>query len=157
MELPPITESTDKENPSPKQADQGISKGLKISIIAFTVFTLIALIVFTVMLANRLSSPKIKTGGWNTQMLTVGEKLKDAGLPEQAIEQYEKYLRGPKVGLVVRGEVSRTLGNLYRDLGNCPEALSWYYQAEAAFPKAPWLEELNVEIDGCLNNLQNPE
>ena len=157
MELPPIKESADKENPSPKQPDLGISKGLKISIIAFTVFTLIALIVFTVILANRLSSPKIKTAEWNTQMLKVGEKLKDAGLPEQAIEQYEKYLQGPKVDMVVRGEVSRTLGNLYRDLGNCHEALSWYYQAEAAFPKAPWLEELDVEIDGCLNNFQNPK
>ena len=157
MELPPLKDSDVKENPSPKQPEQGISKRLKISIIAFTAFTLIVLIVFTVMLANRLSSPKVKTEEWNTQMLKVGEKLKDAGLQEQAIRQYEKYLQGSKVDIVVRGEVSRTLGNLYRDLGNCPEALSWYYQAETAFPNAPWLEELNVEIDGCLNNFQNPE
>ena len=157
MELPPIKESTDEDKPAPQQPDQGISRGLKTAIIAFTVFTLVALLVFAIMLANKLSSPKDNTGVWNTQLLTVAEKLKDAGLHAQAIEQYEKYLQNSKVNMVIRGEVSRTMGNLYKELGNCREALSWYYQAEAAFPKAPWMEEMNFEIDGCLHSVQPTE
>ena len=154
MELPPIKDSKDEDKPSAQQHDQGISRGLKIAIIAFTAFTLLAFIVFAVKIAGKLSSPKDKTDVWNTQLLAVAEKLKDAGLPEQAIEQYEKYLRNRKTSMVVRGAVSRTLGNLYRELGNCREALSWYYQAEAAFPKAPWIEDMNSEIDGCLHAVQ---
>jgi len=157
MELPPITKSSDEDKTTAQQSNQGISRGLKISIIAFTVFTLLALLVFTVMLASKLSSPKNITGVWSTQLLEVAEKLKDAGLHEQAIEQYEKYLQNRKVSMVIRGEVSRTLGNLYSDLSNCREALSWFYQAETAFPEAPWIEDLNARIDGCLQNLQIPE
>jgi len=151
MELPPIKDSKDEDKPPAQQNGRGIGKGLKIAIIAFTAFTLLAFIVFAVKIADKLSSPKDKTDVWHAQMLAVAEKLKDAGLPEQAIEQYEKYLRDGKAGMVVRGEVSRALGNLYRELGNCREALSWYYQAEAAFPKAPWIEDMNAEIDGCLH------
>ena len=154
MELPPIKDSKDEDKPPAQQNGQGIGKGLKIAIIAFTAFTLLVFIVFAVKIGGKLSSPKNKTDVWHAQMLAVAEKLKDAGLPEQAIEQYENYLRDGKAGMVVRGEVSRALGNLYRELGNCREALPWYYQAEAAFPKAPWLEEMDSEIDACLHDIK---
>ena len=154
MELPPLKDSKDKDKPSSQQSDQGISRGLKIGIIIFTVFTFLAFILFAVLIAGKLSSPKSKPDVWDTQLLTVAEKLKDAGLPRQAIEQYEIFLQNRNVNMVVRGEVSRALGNLYKELSNCREALSWYYQAEAAFPKAPWLEEMDSEIDGCLHDIK---
>lgn len=157
MELPPIKEPKHEDKPAQPEPDQGISKGLKTTIIAFTVFTILAFIVFTFLMVGKLSSPKNNNEEWNVQLLAVAEKLKDAGLHEQAIEQYEKYLQDRKVDMVVRGEVSRTLGNLFMDLGNCREALSWFYQAEAAFPKAPWIEELNARIDGCLHRLNLPQ
>lgn len=156
MELPPIKESKPEDKPSQQEPDQGISKGLKITIIAFTIFTVLAFLVFTVLMVGKLSAPKNTKEVWNTQLLEVAEKLKDAGLHEQAIEQYDKYLQDREVSMVVRGEVSRTLGNLYLELGNCREALSWFYQAETAFPKAPWIEELNAGIDGCLHKLILP-
>ena len=57
----------------------------------------------------------------------------------------------------VRGEISLTLGAFFMELGNCREALAWLYQSEAAFPDAPWKDDLVARIDGCLHQINNSQ
>ncbi len=115
------------ENPN----NEGVGRGVKIFVIVLTVVTVGAFAVFSLQLFSKMLSPS-KSAQWPNRLYDVAGKLERAGLKQQAIEQYQRYLEKAKVDLERRAEVSETIGALYRELGNCPEALVWFYQAELA-------------------------
>jgi len=92
---------------------------------------------------------------WARQLLTVGDELKSAGLKEQAVGQYKKFLEQDKIDLKTRARVSFTLGELYAQLGNCPEALVWLFQARIAEPDPVIKEALQGKIDICLKEIES--
>jgi len=139
----------------------GVSRKLKIFVIVLTVVTIGAFGIFTAMLVKKSASTSENNpepaaeAMWDKQVLTVAEKLRDAGLHDQALTQYEKYLENPAVDLETRSNVAYIIGGLYMEMGNCGEAMAWFYHSEVAQARAPWTEDRNRRIDGCLNQLKS--
>jgi len=140
--------------PPPLIPTAGVSLPIKVAVIGLTVVTVIAFGVFAVMLAKKLAGLPVDSKPWSDRLVTVAEKLEEAGLPKQALQQYEKFLESSKIDLEARARVSHKVGELYIQGGNCEQALSWLYQAQAAFPEAPWAGELNQRIGICLAKIK---
>ncbi|QPJ63179.1 MAG: hypothetical protein G3M70_15375 [Candidatus Nitronauta litoralis] len=153
--LPPL--KNEENNSSTGEPVDGISPTLKKGIIGFTAITVLIFGVFGTLLIKKLLSPGKETRPENHEVLTVAERLHQAGLEEQALEQYEKFLVLPGIGRETRAKVSFDTGKLYLKLDNCAEGLVYFFQSQVAFPKAPWAAELTSHIDHCLTRLnQSP-
>ena len=143
MKLPSLSDPNDR-----------VSRAVKVLVIVLTIVTAIAFGAFFLKFFTKLNGPKAKTE-WSEQLPAVGDKLKSAGLKQQAIEQYIKYLEKQKIDLGKRAEVSLTVGKLYKELGNCPDALTWLYQAELAGPSPSKKAEVESLIKACLNHVNS--
>ncbi|CCQ91717.1 hypothetical protein NITGR_780021 [Nitrospina gracilis 3/211] len=169
--LPPPNASSQTDPPEKDTGSgfqiptEGVSAKLKTFVIGLTVVTFVAFGIFTAMLFKKSMSSEEKAAAqapsnstlWNTQALAVAEKLRDSGLYEQAVTQYEAYLENPNLNLETRSNVAYIMGGLYMELGNCGEALVWFFHSEAAVKDAPWSIDRNKRIDGCLHQLKaNP-
>ena len=138
---------------SPEMNQDRISRNIKIPVILLTLATLIAFAVFFVKLSSSLlGHPEV----WGPQMQMVGDKLKSAGLKEQAITQYIKFLELREIDLKIRARVAQTVGQLYIELDNCPEAMSWLFQAETIGPAPSQNDILTQHIDFCLQKIKQP-
>ena len=138
---------------SPEMNQDRISRKIKIPVILLTLATLIAFAVFFVKLSSSLlGHPEV----WGPQMQMVGDKLKSAGLKEQAITQYIKFLELREIDLKIRARVAQTVGQLYIELDNCPEAMSWLFQAETIGPAPSQNAVLTRHIDFCLQKIKQP-
>jgi len=86
----------------------------------------------------------------------VGTRLINAGLKEQAIDQFIKVWQMQKMGSVERSKAAQTVGRLYADLGNCQEALVWLFRAKTSGTEISEAEISGLEktlaplIDACL-------
>jgi len=153
-----MSDSSDSQqtsrNAPPLIPTAGVSLPIKVAVIGLTLVTVVAFGVFALMLAKKLAGPPADSKLWNNRLVTVAEKLEEAGLPQQALQQYEKFLEHPKINLETRSRVSHKVGELYIQQGNCKQALSWLYQSQAAFPKAPWTQEVNQKIGNCLAKIK---
>ena len=136
------------------KSKDGVSPAIKIFVILLTLVTVVAFIVLAVKLVSKItSSAKVKP--WALELRVVGNKLKDAGLYRQAAGQYEKFLDYERIDLKTRAEVSQTIGELYKTLGDCGSALVWFYQAEVAGPAPADKENLDSQIAVCLNEVKS--
>ncbi len=152
--LPPLVD--EKEKAGSGQPADGISPALKKGIIGFTAITVLIFGVFGTLLIKKLLGSGKDTKLENHEILTVAEKLQEAGLEEQALAQYEKFLALPGIGRETRARISFDTGKLYLKLDNCPEGLVFFFQSQTILPKAPWAAELTSHIDHCLNRLNEP-
>ncbi len=152
--LPPLGSEAKVTDESP--SSEGISPGLKRGIILFSVFTVLIFGVFGTLLVNKLLEPAKDKDLQADATLTVAKRLYEAGLHEQAIGQYEKFLSQPGIGRETRARVSFDAGKIYLELDNCSEGLVYLFQSQVAFAKAPWAGELTSHIDHCLTRLQSP-
>jgi len=141
------------ENPPIKD---GLSYKIKIPIIVLTIITLSAMgalfikIVYSVGSSENLSD--------NYQYLrNTGDKLKNEGLHEQAIDQYIKYLEKTKIENPFHPLIAHSIGELYMELSNCQEALIWLFQAEEAKDKYPRADKLKIHIDTCLKKIKSSQ
>ena len=138
---------------SPEMNQDRISRNIKIPVILLTLATLIAFAVFFVKLSSSLSG---SLEVWGPQMQVVGDKLKSAGLKEQAITQYIKFLELREIDLKIRARVAQTVGQLYIELDNCPEAMSWLFQAETIGLVPSQNDILTRHSDFCLQKIKQP-
>ena len=127
----------------------GVSPKLKFFVIGLTFFTLMAFGVFTAMFIKKMFIHKSEGSKWGPQLLTIAEELKDRGLQQQAIEQYENYLASQEVDLVTRSRVSSKISELYLELGKCDRAILWYLHAKAAQPKTSQAEDSENQFEEC--------
>ncbi|MEE9258107.1 MAG: tetratricopeptide repeat protein [Nitrospinaceae bacterium] len=145
------------ETSEPDRTENGISAKIKIGVILLTLLTLIAFAAFFLKLSGYIAPPSKQetkeVDQWGPQLLAVGDRLQNVGLLEQAIDQYTKFLDGDGIDLKTRARVSHQVGELFLELGNCREALSWLFQAEAAGPDPSRKEILNSHIDICLQRV----
>ncbi len=81
----PEPEDEPEDEPPPLKPAAGVSRGLKTGIIIFTIITIGAFVIFTTTLVKKVSSPKSAPRVWGNELLGVAEKLRDAGLPVNAI------------------------------------------------------------------------
>ena len=138
-----------EEEPPP--SNEGFSGRLKVLVISFVLFTFLLFgVFFAVLIKKVFDSSEEKQ--WKTRFEQLGDRLKENGLHKQAIKQYENFLNQPKIGLKKRAEVSFTLGELYMESGNCPDALVWFFQTDMAETTSfPQKEKLNSNIKACLD------
>lgn len=143
-------------------SNDGVSKKLKMFVIILTAITLIALVALFTKLASKpplhpkkvstaqkpLSSPVLLA-----EYKEVGERLMNAGLKEQAIDQFIRVWEMETTDTMERAKAAQKVGQLYVDLDNCQEALLWLFRAEVldlnqALPLQPL-------IDSCLSKIRS--
>ena len=134
----------------------GLSNKIKIPIIILTFITLCAMGVLFIKIAYSVSSPGKQSDSYQ-HLRNVGDKLKNKGLNEQAIDQYIKYLEKSKTNMLSHSMVAHTVGELYMELSNCREALVWLFHAEAAGTTYHRADELKKHIDTCLAQINSSE
>ena len=146
------------EKPKLIPAD-GVSKKLKIVVIMLTVLIFLAFIALFNKFSNRPTSenvPAVQKPRLSNEYQEVGTRLINAGLKEQAIDQFIKVWQMQKIGSVERSKAAQTVGRLYADLGNCQEALVWLFRTEASGTEISEAEISGLEktlaplIDACL-------
>jgi len=131
-----------------------LSYKIKIPIIILTLITLGAMGALFIKIAYSVSSSEKQSDSYQ-YLLKVGDKLKNKGLHEQAIDQYIKYLEKTKINTASRAMVAHTIGQIYMELSNCQEALVWLFQAEEAEKTYHRTDELKKHIDTCLTKINS--
>ena len=140
--------------PNPSSPKIGLSNKIKVPIIILTFITLCAFGALFMKMAFSVSSSESKLDS-QQYLRDVGDKLKSNNLNEQAIDQYIKYFDQTKAGTLSRFTVAHTIGELYIELNNCREALSWLFLAETAGPTYQRSDELKNNIDKCLTQVHS--
>jgi len=133
-----------------------LSYKIKIPIIILTLITVCAMGTLFIKIAYSVSSSEKQSDSYQ-YLLKVGDKLRNKGLHEQAIDQYIKYLEKTKINTSPRAFVAHTVGELYMELSNCQEALVWLFQAEEAEKTYHRADELKKHIDTCLATINSLE
>ena len=134
----------------------GLSSKIKIPIIILTLITLCAMGALFIKIAYSVSSSEKQSDSYQ-YLLKVGDKLRNKGLHEQAIDQYIKYLEKTKINTASRAMVAHTIGQIYMELSNCQEALVWFFQAEEEEATYHRADELKKHIDTCLATINSLE
>jgi len=132
----------------------GLSYKIKIPIIILTLITVCAMGALFIKIAYSVSSSEKQSDSYQ-YLLKVGDKLRNKGLHEQAIDQYIKYLEKTKINTSPRAFVAHTVGELYMELSNCQEALVWLFQAEEAEKTYHRADELKKHIDTCSTKINS--
>jgi len=131
-----------------------LSYKIKIPIIILTLITACAMGALFIKIAYSVSSSEKQSNSYQ-YLLKVGDKLRNKGLHEQAIDQYIKYLEKTKINTSPRAFVAHTVGELYMELSNCQEALVWLFQAEEAEKTYHRTDELKKHIDTCSTKINS--
>ena len=131
-----------------------LSYKIKIPFIILTLITMCAMGAFFIKIAYSVSSSEKQSDSYK-YLLKVGDKLRNKGLHEQAIDQYIKYLEKTKINTSPRAFVAHTVGELYMELSNCQEALVWLFQAEEAEKTYQRTDELIIHIDTCSTKINS--
>ena len=135
-----------------KIPNDGVSRKLKVGVYILTGITLFDFVAFFVKLTTKenrsnkqekfLIDPRI------SELKKAGERLQQAALLEQALDQYIEVWKLENSNSLARAEAASTAGKLYLKLGNCNEGLVWLFRAEAANPEKT--AELQPLIDTCI-------
>ena len=131
-----------------------LSYKIKIPIIILTLITACAMGALFIKIAYSVSSSEKQSDSYQ-YLLKVGDKLRNKGLHEQAIDQYIKYLEKTKINTSPRAFVAHTVGELYMELSNCQEALVWLFQAEEVEKTYHRTDELKKHIDTCSTKINS--
>ena len=131
-----------------------LSYKIKIPIIILTLITVCAMGALFIKIAYSVSSSEKQSDSYQ-YLLKVGDKLRNKGLHEQAIDQYIKYLEKTKNNTSPPAFVAHTVGELYMELSNCQEALVWLFQAEEAEKTYHRTDELKKHIDTCSTKINS--
>ena len=131
-----------------------LSYKIKIPIIILTLITVCAMGALFIKIASSVSSSEKQSDSYQ-YLLKVGDKLRNKGLHEQAVDQYIKYLEKTKINTSPRAFIAHTVGELYMELSNCQEALVWLFQAEETEKTYHRSNELKKHIDVCLTKINS--
>jgi len=130
----------------------GVSGKLKFSVYILTGITLFAFVAFFTKLITKERTPKKQEKNLKSprimELKKAGERLKQNGFVEQALDQYIEIWKMESSTSAIRAEAAARAGNLYLKLGNCNESLVWLFRAEAANPNLS--RELQPLIDTCI-------
>jgi len=135
-----------------KIPEDGVSGKLKAVVYILTGITLFAFVAFFTKLITKegVSKKQEKTfkNSRIAELNKTGERLQQAGLIEQSLDQYIQIWELENNHSSNRAEAASTAGKLYLKLGNCKEGLVWLFRSEAANPEKA--TELQPLIDTCI-------
>jgi peptidyl-prolyl cis-trans isomerase C len=80
----------------------------------------------------------------------LANKLKSAGLPRQAAQEYEQYLQTARLEPQQLAGLCYSIGKMCMEAGDYEKALSWLYRVELIDPKTSLKAELGSSIINCL-------
>lgn len=80
----------------------------------------------------------------------LANKLKSAGLPRQAVQEYEQYLRSARLEPRQLAGLCYSIGKICMEAGEYEKALAWLYRVELLDPKTSLKAELGKSIINCL-------
>ncbi len=142
--------------------DEGVSKKLKMFVIILTTITLFGFVALFIKFLNKQTNPVKKVSAVQKSVSSqalineyekVGLRLINAGLNEQAIDQFITVWEMQATGTLERAKAAQTVGQLYAGLNNCQEALVWLFRAEALDVKG--VLPLQAQIDACLSKVRS--
>ncbi len=84
----------------------------------------------------------------------IGNRLQAAGVTDQAIISYEKFLDNPRIAGTERSKMAFTLGTLNEENGAYEKALGWYYQVAVADPTSQYKNDADKRIVALLERLK---
>jgi len=135
----------------------GVSKKLKAAVIILTALIFFAFMALFNKFINKQAPKKVSavqkslSNELSSEYEEVGTRLMNAGLKEQAIDQFIQVWQMQKTGTAERAKAAQTVGRLYADLDNCQEALVWLFRAKAAGAENSGAGKiLTPLIDACL-------
>ena len=135
-----------------KIPDDGVSRKLKAGVYILTGITLFAFVAFFTKLTTKENrsnkQEKILIDPRILELKKTGERLQQATLLEQALDQYIEVWKLENSNSLARAEAASAAGKIYLKLGNCNEGLVWLFRAEAANPEKT--TELQPLIDTCI-------
>lgn len=137
----------------PQSPDDGVSGKLKAVVYVLTGATLFAFAAFFTKLITKNSAPrkqeKFLANQRILELTKTGERLRQAGHIEQALDQYIRIWNLENSSPSTRAEAAFTAGKLYLKLENCKESLVWLFRSESANPDKT--AELQPLIDSCIH------
>jgi len=80
----------------------------------------------------------------------LANKLKSAGLPRQAAQEYEQYLHSARLEPKQLAGLCYSIGKMCMEAGDYEKALAWLYRVELIDPKTSLKAELGSSIINCL-------
>ena len=80
----------------------------------------------------------------------LANKLKSAGLPRQAVQEYEQYLQSARLEPRQLAGLCYSIGKMCMDAGDYEKALAWLYRVELLDPQTSLKAELGSSIINCL-------
>ena len=131
-----------------------LSYKIKIPIIILTLITVCSMGALFIKIAYSVSSSEKLSDSYQ-YLRNVGDKLKNKGLYEQAIDQYIKYLEKTNINTDSHTKVAHAVGELYIELSNCQEGLVWLFQAEESKTPYSRTNDLKKHIDLCLAKINS--
>ncbi len=128
---------------------QGVSPQLKIFVIGLTFLTVMAFGVFAALMIKKIFLKDGTQEVWGPQLLTIAQELQDRGIPQGAIQEYQRYLDTQNVDLKTRSEISLKMASLYLELGQCDQAIAAFLHAKAAQPTSPEVQTFDSKLKTC--------
>lgn len=84
----------------------------------------------------------------------IGNQLQGAGVIDQAIVNYQKYLDGSQLDSNTRAKIAFNIAQLFEDSGRLEDALSWYYYVEVVDANSQDIGESKKRVVAILDKLQ---
>ncbi len=125
---------------------------LLVCLVLLVVTTVCVLLWVTGVLPPRTESKRQFAGGSEFRRELAG-KLLSVGLINQAVEQYQLYLKENDLAPATRADIAFTIGKLCAEQGRYEDALTWLYQVEMLDPTTPHKTEVASKIVSCLERL----
>ncbi len=97
--------------------------------------------------AAGLSSGQVWTAENQRALAT---RLKSAGLPRQAVQEYEQYLRSARLEPRQLAGLCYSIGKMCMEAGEYEQALAWLYRVELLGPEPNLKAKLGSSIINCL-------
>lgn len=139
---------------APRLPSHGVSPKIKIAVLLLTVITVAAFGLFFFKLFGKMGGSARATA--SAPWLEVARALENAGLKEQAAEQYAVYLKTTKMDRATRARISLTLGQLHVDRGDCRQALAWLLHAELTATDPAVKDTAAGQARACEKKLRKP-
>ena len=143
------------EEAAKNDTENGVSPGLKATVIGLTVLTFIAFLIFMGLLFKRAFSGILGGNGANQHTLKLAQKLEKEGFSQLAVTQYENYFNSGKLKPAERAKTAFSIGRLHLLLKNCSDAVVWLFRNDISDPVFSEKKEIRQKIEICRNKLNS--
>lgn len=118
-----------------------------------TLLLFIGIAVLILQVTRRGECPADKGILTDKEQRALANKLKGVGLPKEAAEAFEQYLKTAGISEKERSNIAYNIGQLYMEAKEYEKALPWLYRVEIFDPKTKLASSVSSQIITCLERL----